>query len=141
MWSPAVAHRALPVAGSSVTCWSLTVWEMSVQEGGCPIERYVAFFEDGCVALEHVRHTRRHLEFDCNVIFCSFGGEPSCVTEENLVGTTLDQQGGKSMEVCEYGTDEWVRGIGTGHVGTNPHAKYLRREEWIDFLLVVNGAA
>src|SRR5690348_5319405 len=77
--------------------------EMRGKELSCPVQGSGRLVEDGIEALENMRHKRGDVEADLDVGGGGLAREPDRVIEEDLVTSTLDDQGRQAGQVGEYG--------------------------------------
>src|SRR5580658_3534029 len=82
------------------------VGELRRQELSGSVQRRDRFVEDGMKGLEDVRHAGGEVEGDLDVGGGGLPRQADGVVEENLVRSTLDDQGRQAGQVGEDGADE-----------------------------------
>ena len=89
---------------------------MRRQELSGSVQRRRCFVEDRVIGLEDVGHPGRDVEGDLDVGDGSYNGEADGIVEENLVRSSLDNQGRQAGQVGEDRTD-----LGSAVTASAPH--------------------
>ena len=115
------------------------IGEMRRQKLSGPIQSSDRFVKDRIKGLEDVRHPRSDVKRDVDIGNGSLSGEADGVIEENLVGSSLDDQRRQARQISKYRADEVKSGVSSRRIVADSGLEVCSAHQHVDLALGLHG--